>query len=340
MARIYYNKEELCGQPIQRGNITPEVFSYIFNNTDESKFELRGIDSSALLGDAKSNGELFNYAFLTRDGIHFNAAEGSFFLPSSIIFYDIPDYNFPSEFYFIAKIGDQIELRKCSAGEGVKWFQIPQLHKPVLDSNIVLKVDTTMALVKKLVETTFNKQTVMERKKQEEKERTKIERNRPLLSDAKRNAYQALTDLCVHDATEKERISNFIETLKSYDSNIEYDMTLTNFRDFLDTGQNDFIMGLDWKAGVEELEHVLQSAIKNNYNLTIELPNQEDYEEDASISYDDVFEDFDTSLRKNGLQLGFIGADSDEYIIILHKVQDAEKVEAAINTMGHTYYEA
>ena len=51
--------------------------------------------------------------------------------PKAIIFYDNDNYAFPTEFYFIAKLGDEIELRKCNGGKDVKWFQIPDLHKEV-----------------------------------------------------------------------------------------------------------------------------------------------------------------------------------------------------------------
>jgi hypothetical protein len=339
MSRIYYAQEALYGPPIQSDYITIELFNFLSDNTDSNKFELQNIPVSTSANTKEKGRELFKYVFLTRDGIHYKAEEGDFFLPSAIILCDIPDYNFPTEFYFIAKIGAQIELRECSGGAGVKWFQIPQLHKPVADRAIIVKVEETLAEIKTLVETTFNKQVVAEREKKERKAQRQVEKNRPLLSDKQRNAYKVLTELCVYNAVNKERILTFINSLKNYDINSSRHTTLDCFMSFLDKVQNDFITTLDWKAGIEDLECALQSVIKNNYGLAVDMPTQKDYEEDASISYDGVFEDFDKPLRKNGLQLGFIYSNSDDYIILVHKVYDRKRVETAINDMGYEYYE-
>ena len=69
------------------------------------------------------------------------------------------------------------------------------------------------------------------------------------------------------------------------------------------------------------------------------MPNSENYDEDATVSENNVFEEFDQPLRENGLQLGFINTQSDEYIAVLHKIQDKEKVEKAVMKMGYEYYE-
>ena len=76
-----------------------------------------------------------------------------------------------------------------------------------------------------------------------------------------------------------------------------------------------------------------------NYNLSIDLPNESDYEENASVSFDNVFEDFDKLLRQKGLQMGFIDTQSDEYVIVLHKTTDKDKVENTIKEIGYDYYE-
>ncbi len=67
---------------------------------------------------------------------------------------------------------------------------------------------------------------------------------------------------------------------------------------FLDNNNVPFILRLDWKAGIEDLEWVLQSSLKENYNLSIDLPNEKDYEEHVSVSCDNVFEDFDKPIRQ------------------------------------------
>ena len=152
MARIYYHEEKLTGKAVENDVINLQLFDFIFNNTNTNKFEIKPILSSSFFGLLKSTKETFKTVRISRDGINYNTEEGNFYLPKAIIFYDNDDYNFPSEFYFISKLGDKIELRKCNGGKDVKWFQIPDLHREVTDSKIVSKIENTILEVKKLVE--------------------------------------------------------------------------------------------------------------------------------------------------------------------------------------------
>ena len=339
MARIYYHEEKLTGKAVENDVINLQLFDFIFNNTNTNKFEIKPILSSSFFGLLKSTKETFKTVRISRDGINYNTEEGNFYLPKAIIFYDNDDYNFPSEFYFISKLGDKIELRKCNGGKDVKWFQIPDLHREVTDSKIVSKIENTILEVKKLVETTHNKQIDIDKEKEKEEELRKIEENRPLLNDVQKNSYKELAELCINLNPKKNDVLAFIEELKNYDKDSEYYTTLNNTMDFLDSNNIAFILRLDWKAGIEDLEWVLKSSLKENYNLSIELPNESNYEKNASVSFDNVFEDFDKPIRQKGLQMGFIDTQSDEYIIVLHKITDKEKVEKAINEIGYDYYE-
>jgi len=338
MARIYYHEEKLSGQSFENEIINPQLFDFIFSNTNTNKFEIKSVSSSSFFGLLKSTKETFKTVLISRDGINYKTTEGSFYLPKAIIFYDKDDFSFPSEFYFISKLGDKIELRKCNGGKDVKWFQIPDLHKEVTDSKIVSKIENTILEVKKLVETTHNKQVDIDKEKQKEEELRKIEENRPFLNEVQKNAYKELTELCISLNPKKNNVIAFVEKLKNYDKDSEYYTTLNYVMDFLDDNSIPFILRLDWKAGIEDLEWVLKSSLKENYNLSMDLPNESDYEENASVSFDNVFEDFDKPLREKELQMGFIDTQSDEYIIVLHKITDKDKVEKAIKEIGYDYY--
>ncbi len=339
MARIYYHEEKLSGQSFENEIINPQLFDFIFSNTNTNKFEIKTVSSSSFFGLLKSTKETFKTVLISRDGINYKTTEGSFYLPKAIIFYDNDDFSFPSEFYFIAKLGDKIEVRKCNGGKDVKWFQIPDLHKEVTDSKIVSKIENTILEVRKLVETTHNKQIDIDKEKKKEEELRKIEENRPFLNEVQKNAYKELTELCINLNPKKNDVITFIEKLKNYDNDSEYYTTLNYTTDFLDNNNIPFILRLDWKAGIEDLEWVLKSSLKENYNLSIDLPNESDYEENASVSFDNVFEDFDKPLRQKGLQMGFIDTQSDEYVIVLHKTTDKDKVENTIKEIGYDYYE-
>ena len=339
MARIYYHEEKLRGQSFENEIINPQLFDFIFSNTNTNKFEIKSVSSSSFFGLLKSTKETFKTVLISRDGINYKTTEGSFYLPKAIIFYDNDDFSFTSEFYFIAKLGDKIEVRKCNGGKDVKWFQIPDLHKEVTDSKIVSKIENTILEVRKLVETTHNKQIDIDKEKKKEEELRKIEENRPFLNEVQKNAYKELTELCINLNPKKNDVITFIGKLKNYDNDSEYYTTLNYTTDFLDNNNIPFILRLDWKAGIEDLEWVLKSSLKENYNLSIDLPNESDYEENASVSFDNVFEDFDKLLRQKGLQMGFIDTQSDEYVIVLHKTTDKDKVENTIKEIGYDYYE-
>lgn len=339
MARIYYHEEKLSGQNFENEIINPKIFDFIFNNTNTNKFEIKSVSSSSFLGLLKSTKETFKTALISRDGINYKTTEGSFYLPKAIIFYDNDDFIFPSEFYFIAKLGDKVEIRKCNGGKDVEWYQIPDLHKEVTDSKTISKIENTIFEVKKLVETTHNKQIDIDREKKKEEEIRKIEENRPFLNGTQKSAYKELAEMCISLNSKKKIVIEFVEKLKNYDKDSEYFTTLNYVMDFLDQNEISFILRLDWKAGIEDLEWVLKSALKDNYNISIDLPNPDDYEENVSISFDNVFEDFDKPLKENGLQMGFIDTQSDEYVIVLHKITDKEKIEKTIKEIGYDYYD-
>ncbi|MFV0530419.1 MAG: hypothetical protein ACK5MD_03175 [Flavobacteriales bacterium] len=335
MARIYYREEKLSGQAFEDNFINTELFNFIFENSNTNKFQLQDKKSRSFFGLVKSKRKVFNNVQLLNDGIHYKAREGNFFLPSAIIFFDLDDYVFPSEYYFIANVGNEIELLKYNAGKDIKWFQTPELYTAVNDKGIISKIINSLVEIKSLVETVNNKKLEDERKKIEREEKQKIEANRPLLNDIQKKAFQELTELCAHNSPNKNNILTFIETLKDYDD----DRALYCFIAFLESNNFGFIMRMDWKAEVETLEWMLNSVIEENYHLKITLPNPQNYDERSTVSEKGIFEDYGKALREDNLQLGFIDTQSDEYIAIVHKIQDLESVKKAINIIGADYYE-
>lgn len=341
MARIYYNEKKLSGQSFVSATINIDSFRYIFENTDVPKnfakrVSIKEIVKSSFWGLLKLKKETFKKALLYTDNFAYKTKEHTTFIPNSIILYDNEDYNFPSEFYFIVRIENQIELRKCNGGANVKWYDIPKLHKPITDSKVITKIENTFEELTKLSKTF---KVEKQQKEKREKERVIAENNRQLINNTQKEAYQILTELCVFNIKSKKNIIKFIEILKNYDNDNYYTTTLNYFMDFLDSKNHNFIMRFDWKEGIEELECSLNDNLKNNYNLTIDFPNTKDYEEDATISENNVFKYFDKPLREHGFQLGFINTQFDEYIILLHKVQDRNSIKSSIKIIGYEYYE-
>lgn len=153
--RIYYHEEKLQGNPIETAQINLEVFNYIIQNALSGNFVVPERSKMVLV-----NGEFdfvdidqFKYATVRKDGISYTTDEGSFYLPEAVIFFDNSDYNpYPSEFYFVAKIKDQLELCHCSGGEGIKWYQLPDRYDGVADSSIIEKTNNTISVLRDFIE--------------------------------------------------------------------------------------------------------------------------------------------------------------------------------------------
>ena len=65
------------------------------------------------------------------------------------------------------------------------------------------------------------------------------------------------------------------------------------------------------------------------------MPEQDDYGPRASVSFDNVFKDFDNAINAIGFQLSFIDTNSDQYVILVHKIEDIEKAKSAIKRIGY-----
>lgn len=328
MPRIYYKEEKIAGQAIENEFINLALFDYLFDNTDSRIFNYSELSNSYLVNLQGVNNQTFKKNELRKDGIYYNSSRGKLYLPSSIIFYDEKDFNFPSEFYFIAKVGNEIELRKCNGGKDVEWFHIPELHEAVDDPGIISKIENTLRELKLIVEIT-------------PKAAVKVPSEASLqpLSETQRAAYRQLTNLCVYNKPDNVKIHQFIDTLENYDGDDEYFTTLNYFMDLLDDEDIPFIMRMDLSAGIEDLEWLLNSCLKNHSDVTVRLPTATNYDGETSVSADHVLEDFDKALREKGLQLGFIDTESDEYVVVLHKIQDKNSVEKAVKSIGYDYFE-
>lgn len=329
MPRIYYKEEKIAGQAIDTEFISLALFDYVFNNTDSRIFNYSELSNSYLVNMPSGNNLTFKKIELRKDGIYYNSAKGKLYLPSAIIFYDEKDFNFPSEFYFIAKVGNEIELRKCKGGKDIEWFHIPELHEAVDDPEVISKIENTLRELKIFVEN-FPKAAVKATSKTDHQQS---------LSDEQRAAYRELTNLCVYNKPDNLKIQEMIDTIENYDGDDEYFTTLNYFLDLMDDEDIPFIMRMDLSAGVEDLEWLLSSCLKNHPDITVKLPTAAHYNGATSVSADHVLADFDRPLREKGLQLGFIDTESDEYIMVLHKIKDKDSVEKAVKSIGYKYFD-
>ncbi|WP_118975278.1 DUF6630 family protein [Taibaiella koreensis] len=162
--------------------------------------------------------------------------------------------------------------------------------------------------------------------------------NYPVVPGAEKEGYQALTRLCVAEARQAELLT-FFEQLKDFSRDEDYGATLNYVQEYLDDHQIHFIMGLDWRAAVEDLEWRVSAALNDNFGIQLSLPRPEDYPPRTSVSYDGVFSDYDAPLRAAGFQIGLINTGSDEYIVLIHRIGDKEAVARAVGQTGYPYME-
>ena len=160
----------------------------------------------------------------------------------------------------------------------------------------------------------------------------------PELNIKEKQAYISLTKLCC-SAEIQGKIIPFLEKLKDFSSDKEdYMSTLNYVTEFLDIHNIFFIMPLDLNQDVETLEWRITTSLQNNFQDSVELPSISNYQK-KTVSFDNVCEDFDTPLLQAGYQMGFIDTESDEYIIVIHKVSDKEKIEKLIDIIGYNYFD-
>ena len=77
----------------------------------------------------------------------------------------------------------------------------------------------------------------------------------------------------------------------------DYLSTLNFVIEFLEDNDFNFIMSMDCSSEVENLEWFLNSILKDNHSkLNVDLSSVPNYNEDVSVSADNVFEDFNKTL--------------------------------------------
>lgn len=149
-----------------------------------------------------------------------------------------------------------------------------------------------------------------------------------------RKGYKTISEVCLSE-NKRRKFIEFIDTLIDHNGNDEYMTTLNYVVDFMSQNQMYFIICLDWKEEISNFSHCLNYSLKENFGMEIKLPNQADYGARASVSYDNVFKDFDTVLKKEGFQLSFIDTNSDQYAFVVHKIEDMKRTKMAINDIGY-----
>lgn len=190
--------------------------------------------------------------------------------------------------------------------------QISKLREEFPDS--IVKLDDELGLVRVESRTEFLNRTKPKPKS---------------ISKKVKESYLNLAQACLNEEQFSE-FQSFVKTLKDYNDHWKYGTTLNFINEFLNQKKILLFLILDWKAGVMDLNWILDLALENNFNQNIELPSPNDYPERASISSHNVFCDFKKVLNKSDFDISFIDTDSDQYVFILHKLSKKNTVLESI----------
>jgi len=330
--RIYYRETKLKGPPLETKIITLETFDYIqkyaFYNTLMKDMLLDTYEMDKISKLVLEDGEFksvyidtFNRCTIRKDGISYEATEGNFYLPEAIIMYDAVDSGpFVLEYYFIAKVNNQLELCFCKKDADVKWHQSPDYCTATNDPATIKKVEDTLVLLKDRIAYDWEQ---WERERMEKE--VKASYRKPL-SVKKKAAYVRLTELCMPDSPKKKEVLEFIKNLKEYDNGEEYATTYDEFRMYLNENLIPFIITLDWSEAIGEFESWVRDAVEENFKKTFKFDRGNRFNDDSSVSDKDVFYEFDRQLAKVGLKISMIETNGDEYQLVIHPCSATDEI--------------
>jgi len=275
--RIYYQEEKLYGAPVASQVIMLDIFNFILNNVSYQQYKT-GEPLGADVKDtdfAPPASARFKFSFIRNDGFVYQSKdEGNFYLPQAIIMFDESDYgSSPIDFYFIARIKDALELGHFQDSKEGQWFQIPGRITSLSDPAIIKRMESTLEELLRQVEA----------EKQAKAEKAAKKAARPPASQGKRAAYASLTKLCLPQSPRQAEVLALIDDLKEYDS------TYDDFRMHMNHNDIPFIITLDWKEAVGELEAWASHAARENFGREFRFEPGE-YDDESSVGDDGLFE--------------------------------------------------
>jgi len=93
-----------------------------------------------------------------------------------------------------------------------------------------------------------------------------------------------------------------------------------------------FIAMHDWKAGIEDLNGTIDSALGGREIPG--LPTVVDHEDGAAISWDGVLDSYAAALLGSGVVMRMLDRDSNDYQLVYHDVATTADVEAILASLG------
>lgn len=135
MPRIYYREKKLHDTPLKNEVITVDLFDKIIEISafiPEDALQIFELPQKKSTFAFWKKDLSFKYAVVwNTEKPHTTYEYGDFYLPKAIVFFDVKDAYFPSDYYFIVNINGQLELGYSRAGATTAWYEQPQLWTKV-----------------------------------------------------------------------------------------------------------------------------------------------------------------------------------------------------------------
>ncbi|MFK8303086.1 hypothetical protein ACI75Y_09255 [Capnocytophaga stomatis] len=148
MPRIYYRNRRIYGEPLKNEKITLDVFAKILASASfipEDALHIFKLPQKYSILPWKKDDKGFKYAVVwNQDKPHSTAEYGDFYLPKAIVFFDVKDAYFPSEYFFIVNIDNQLEISHCRAGADTSWYQQPELRREITDTKLIRRIEKSV----------------------------------------------------------------------------------------------------------------------------------------------------------------------------------------------------
>ena len=148
MPRIYYREKKLHDIPLKNEVITVGLFDKIIALSafiPEDALQIFELPQKKSTFAFWKNDKPFKYAVVwNTDKPHTTYEYGDFYLPKAIVFFDVKDAYFPSDYYFIVNIDGQLELGYSRAGASTAWYEQPQLRHKVTSPKIIKRFEKSI----------------------------------------------------------------------------------------------------------------------------------------------------------------------------------------------------
>ena len=148
MPRIYYREKKLHDIPLKNEVITVGLFDKIIELSafiPEDALQIFELPQKKSTFTFWKNDKPFKYAVVwNTEKPHTTYEYGDFYLPKAIVFFDVKDAYFPSDYYFIVNIDGQLELGYSRAGASTAWYEQPQLRHKVTSPKIIKRFEKSI----------------------------------------------------------------------------------------------------------------------------------------------------------------------------------------------------